>query len=138
MWKFEDEARTDLEKVDTLWIHNVARYAHSYKTNTTFTRRVVEFIIAEHEWFAKHVGDTTGYRAGSPQYFENADSLKSQLWQIKMSETYSDEAIARADIMQSLVSFSTAAAGPRLTTTVLQQDGRAQLNIHWQYCCLDT
>lgn len=105
MWAKEDKARKNLEEVDTVKFHDVARYAHSYKTNTEFTRRVIEFIIGQHDWFASHLGGATGYRIVGPVYSHFAERLKSQLWQIKMSERYSDEAVARSDVMLGLVRY---------------------------------
>lgn len=104
MWKQEEEARKDLEQVDTVWLHSVARYNHSYKTNILFVQRVLEMVSEEHQWFARHAG--TGYTTDSPDYMRVCDSLKSQLWQIKMSDRYADESVARSDILISLVSWA--------------------------------
>lgn len=105
MWAKEDKARKNLEEVDTVKFHDVARYAHSYKTNTEFTRRVIEFVIGQHDWFAAHIGGKTGYSPRSPLYTHMSERLKTQLWQMKMSERYSDEAVARSDVMLSLVNM---------------------------------
>lgn len=66
MWKIPHYCRPSLSKTDIIWLHNAARYMHSYKTNILILRRTLELVRDEHFWFAKTLGDPVGYFLDGP------------------------------------------------------------------------
>lgn len=102
MWSKEDEAKQNLAAVDTGWLHNVARYVHSYKANIEILQRTLHLLKSEHEWFAHNLAASDGYPA-STIFRTIDDSLAAQCFEIKTIYTWSEEVVKRTQILIDLV-----------------------------------
>ena len=105
MWSTEDDPKRRIASVDTGFLHNVARYVHSYKANIEILQRTINFIRSEHEWFASNVGSHNGYTGTSSSFQTIDDSLAAQCFQMKTIYTWSEEVVKRTQILIDLVGF---------------------------------
>lgn len=121
MWAKEDEGTKNLESINTGYLHNIARYVHSYKANIDILQRTLDFVNDEHRWFAKTLGNATSYDLDSCSFQTINDSLASQCFQIRTIFIWADEVVKRTQILIDLVcfvSFSPVRGLPRLTILI--------------------
>lgn len=102
MWKKEDEAKVNIASVDVDVLHNVSRYTHSYVANIKILQQTLDFVRAEHIWFAEHIGTSDGYNH-SPWFETTSDCLSSQCFQIQVILTWTEEVLERTRNLINLV-----------------------------------
>ena len=135
MWSTEDEAKRSLASVDTGFLHNVARYVHSYKANIEILQRTVHFIRSEHERFAQILGPQNGYTVTSSSFQTIDDSLAAQCFQMKTILTWTEEVVKRTQILIDLVGLARKQSDrPQANATlVFQSHVRARQQSHMEH-----